>query len=131
MLMAAPLTHHALDDPLAQRCLETLYAGHTYTAIVEGQPVQRHIYFRSIRDAVKHNEFLAEVMRGTGVSECTLLRALHRACPGLRRRHLFRKYAHDDAVRGERVQFCILFLTYSIQMQREILLCTFWIDSKK
>lgn len=130
VLPAAPLTHHALDDTLAQQCLDTLYAGYTYTATVEGQPVQRHRYFRSVRDAVKHSPFLAKVMRETGVSECTLLRALHRVCPGLRRRHLFRKLAHEVEVREERVKFCRLFLSWSHSKQREILLCTFWIDSK-
>lgn len=131
VLPAAPLTHYKMPTSVAEQCLEILWAGCTYEVEEGGARVQRHRPFNSIRDAVRNSPALQQALRECGnMSECTLLRALKRVFPGLRRCHLTKKFVHPPHIKAARVQACRKFLAMSPQALHKLLLSTFWIDSK-
>ena len=130
VLPSNPITHPAIPRATAEQCVEILLRGYTEKVVIDGVEVERQYAFRSIRAAVKRNEFLRNVLTDFGVTECTLLRALHHVDPTLRRRHIIRKYDIPEHVKHQRVQQCQAWLHLRPARLHRLLMRTFWIDSK-
>ena len=112
-----------IDDDTANNCVSQLLAGYKMG--------RRQCYYRSIADAVKRCAYIREVKEHHGITECTLLRRLKKACPGLTRRVLRYVRKLKSPVKAARVRYCQALLALPKQERQRLLNRVIWIDSKK
>lgn len=126
-----------LPDDVARQCVIELLSG--YWVIRRGEeavpggrqrvePVQR--YYTSIADAARRSSLIRSVLEEYEITQGTLLRALQRVAPGLRKRHLNPKKCLSRMNRDERVEFCEKLLQMRRPSLMRFLARCFWIDAK-
>lgn len=135
--------HPILPDATAKECVRQLLDGYDIT--IEKNTYEKvggkkkltgrvdkvvHRYYTSIRDAVRRNEYIREVLDTYGISECTFWRRLQHVAPGLRRRHLHPKKGLSQKNKEARVSFCKSLKTMSREKMLHYLSRCFFIDSK-
>lgn len=135
--------HLKLPDDVARECVSQLLAGYDTTVtepVYVGQGPRRrlvsrrtivvHRWYSSLKDAIRRNKYVREVMQEYHISECTLWRRLQHVAPGLKRRHLHPKKGLSAINMKARVELCQKLLEMGRDEMVHYLSRCFFIDSK-
>jgi hypothetical protein len=116
---SGPGREPVIPDDVAKKALARLWEG------FEAENGEQR-YFTGIKQAVKLAPVLYQIMHEHGVKDpYTLLRAMQRVEPDLRRERLRVKFQHSPALRAERRQAAITLKSWPVEQ----LLRVFWIDA--